>query len=1164
MNSTRITNAPRGDTNNDIIIACVALAISTVALFIALLQALQQYYASATGYASCKELVIGKWSNFTHRRLRLFEFRFEVEFQTPVIFVSAPSNTRGPLGLHGEEEEKSILRYLQCSVWSRFTGLGRLPLQDEKTQEVCRHEITYMVGTQDSYQKTYTWNQDIYDERIRCLNAGETRQAIRTADNELVTWLTLLMAVQRMERESRQWQAEMFFGYDVPYNEWRNRPSHTPLVGNFDIKDANSLHTLTVGMQKKKRSWDTMPEHMKKPYATSTICHIVEIIAMLGIHWKVFNRNENRYRAQGNGFFVTGANIDDLGITFSFQKTGQTWFKENRIIPADDVKELCFGYCPTIFRPRNFKIYAEEPKDIGTLQFASFAAMAETLKVIGCNTKTVNYFSKSVEDTRYSHLFPVAFEMLGMVGSVLQIKGTAFRMLPNPTIHHWDRKSFSLRAMLVAYKSVLDEASKYQEQEAQDESRNAEAMFTDNDQIRMIIKGADEIENNFIESEQKISDPEARQAQEEWQDQFVTEHHEPGQGTEEPRLYSCALINALHTAIEKCDVFLKKKPVIRSVLRVHLQEILSMLNLRDTDYGPAENCFQDALTKEGFLIFADQSSKAHRINRQQLANKYHRAIFQKLQRLDSASSGEKHALLMDLYIFWVREMVILKLCNELDRQRTRQGPQSDPQRAQRTKTLLEGPPAGDEDGLKDDGVDVEDCWTYVDSQKKQEISDVWCTFLPWAEKGGDCQLRITKSGMNSSRSARGTGFYCVWIVQEVFVSRHAIVLCGEMELSWSDIFQAIQYLADAGLGLTLGLQRFNQLHNLDYLRRCYLKGQTVDSLHLLVQARRAQAKQAEDHIFAFRGFYHNAESFGFDLTLPKYPMDYDVVYVQTANKMFRYYQTLDILSIHRIGIEIPPPDCRPLPSWVPDWSEGDTCEAFVWRNIHPDFTQEQRARYRATGSSRYHEFMRDGDRILKVEGWKMDEVLCADPAMDPRYDHGVIDDITAQMSDILNTQETYISWDVVAGLHMSQAYVTGEPRCAAYKATLLGGCLFEDEDNNLTVLFWLCRMSLVPFQILYILRLNKVWVMKIIFYCVAARTWFMRPILWLIPFPAQIIYRLLPVLQAFPKLATLIARRRVIRTDQGLIGLVLAQTLPGKVGNWLETLISMASSYKGA
>ncbi|KAH6871568.1 hypothetical protein B0T10DRAFT_466636 [Thelonectria olida] len=98
MTSNDTTNPPASGSDSQLLIACVALAVSAFALVIAFLQALQQYYASAIGYASCKELVMGKWSQFTHRRLRLFEFRFEVEFQTPVIFVSAPSNKRGPLG----------------------------------------------------------------------------------------------------------------------------------------------------------------------------------------------------------------------------------------------------------------------------------------------------------------------------------------------------------------------------------------------------------------------------------------------------------------------------------------------------------------------------------------------------------------------------------------------------------------------------------------------------------------------------------------------------------------------------------------------------------------------------------------------------------------------------------------------------------------------------------------------------------------------------------------------------------------------------------------------------------------------------------------------------------------------------------------------------------
>ncbi|KAK6697143.1 hypothetical protein SNK05_013585 [Fusarium graminearum] len=85
-----------GDDNTELIIAVVALVISVLAFVIAILQALQQYLATATGFSSCGEAVIGKWSQFARRQMVWSEFRFEVQFETPVIFVARPSNTRGP------------------------------------------------------------------------------------------------------------------------------------------------------------------------------------------------------------------------------------------------------------------------------------------------------------------------------------------------------------------------------------------------------------------------------------------------------------------------------------------------------------------------------------------------------------------------------------------------------------------------------------------------------------------------------------------------------------------------------------------------------------------------------------------------------------------------------------------------------------------------------------------------------------------------------------------------------------------------------------------------------------------------------------------------------------------------------------------------------------
>ncbi|KAF5017607.1 hypothetical protein F66182_10433, partial [Fusarium sp. NRRL 66182] len=87
-----------GDDNTELIVAIVALIISVLAFAVAILQALQQFFASATGFSYCSPEVIGKWSRFSRRQMRWKEFRFEVQFEAPVIFVARPENKKGPLG----------------------------------------------------------------------------------------------------------------------------------------------------------------------------------------------------------------------------------------------------------------------------------------------------------------------------------------------------------------------------------------------------------------------------------------------------------------------------------------------------------------------------------------------------------------------------------------------------------------------------------------------------------------------------------------------------------------------------------------------------------------------------------------------------------------------------------------------------------------------------------------------------------------------------------------------------------------------------------------------------------------------------------------------------------------------------------------------------------
>lgn len=358
--------AQMADDNTELFVAIAALVISVLAFFIALLQALQQYFITATGFSSCSEDVIGKWAKFARRQMRWSEFRFEVQFEVPVIFVAPPENQKGPLG---SEKDKAIIR-LDGS------------------------------NSNDAY---ITTQRDIESE-------GEKTQSqlVHTADNEKATWCELLTKIYEMEKKSREWQQ----GVSAEDDTMKGPPRSfaTNIGHHIDRRHDLLLETssLVVCMQSKRRTWDSMPEGVKKPYATTTISHLVEIAAMLGIHWKKFDLNADSYRAQGNGLVLYGSYVDHLGITFTFQKQGPNSFGKNRVIPNNHVKRFCFGMPPTIFKEKSSMV-DDVPKDIESLRLGSLEEIAQTLQTIGCHINAVNTFRKSSDDMRHSHIFPGEF-----------------------------------------------------------------------------------------------------------------------------------------------------------------------------------------------------------------------------------------------------------------------------------------------------------------------------------------------------------------------------------------------------------------------------------------------------------------------------------------------------------------------------------------------------------------------------------------------------------------------------------------------------------------------------------------------------------------------------------------------------------------------------------
>ncbi|KAF4633579.1 hypothetical protein G7Y89_g4534 [Cudoniella acicularis] len=356
---------------NQNVFGLTALIVSLVALLTTVLQVLQQYFSSAEGYRRCAESVMGLWAKGTHRKLVSREFRVEVVFETPVIFVAPPSNTKGPI-------------------------------PDRK--------IHYIDGTDASYKNT-----KVLKPQAQKKHDETAISRVHTADDERASWVTLLSMLQRAEYDSRDWDKTVRTA----------TPPRTPIKIAEDPE-----YEIAVGLQGKIRSWDFIPASITKPYATSAICHLVEITAMLGLYWKVFDQTVWNLRAEGNGLILTSTTVHGLGVMVVFAVTGKSKFTENRVIPCEAVKELAFGTVPNIFDEQEYLTQGDAQSL--ELEFGKPHQAKNTLESLGCSAETLKHY-----DQDHRHIFSISFEIIGMLGKVFRIRGSNFRMLPNPTSDHW-------------------------------------------------------------------------------------------------------------------------------------------------------------------------------------------------------------------------------------------------------------------------------------------------------------------------------------------------------------------------------------------------------------------------------------------------------------------------------------------------------------------------------------------------------------------------------------------------------------------------------------------------------------------------------------------------------------------------------------------------------
>ncbi|RKL47186.1 hypothetical protein BFJ72_g2177 [Fusarium proliferatum] len=345
---------------------------------------------------NCGENVMGRWHQSRTKAWRPKEFRTEIQFEVPIIFVTTSKTAKGPI-------------------------VGA--------------DVFFIDGTRKSLDDTWT--------DLEPPSTGTFTKTGRFIKNERATWLALLSSLQKMENESQNWTRQQIMGL-------RPRPASATAI----LTSIAGKHTLNAALQREKKSWDDMPPSINRPYATTTMSSLIEMLAMLGIYWKDFNTFHNVYQAEGNGFLVKGHKISGLGIMFHFQALEKAVFEGNRTIPTEAVTRLAFGQLPTIFTEghpgyKGGNTLFEWP-NVG---LGSRKEIAETLSSFGCGRKAVNYFLRDGAVT--SHIFPVTFELIGMIGQVFHIKDLCFRYIPNPCYCVWSTRGFSLPKLLAAYRRYL-------------------------------------------------------------------------------------------------------------------------------------------------------------------------------------------------------------------------------------------------------------------------------------------------------------------------------------------------------------------------------------------------------------------------------------------------------------------------------------------------------------------------------------------------------------------------------------------------------------------------------------------------------------------------------------------------------------------------------------
>jgi hypothetical protein len=364
-------------------------------------------------------------------------------------------------------------------------------------------------------------------------------------------------------------------------------------------------------------------------------------------------------------------------------------------------------------------------------------------------------------------------------------------------------------------------------------------------------------------------------------------------------------------------------------------------------------------------------------------------------------------------------------------------------------------------------------------------------------------------------------FTRMWIIQEVAVSREAILICGDRDCKWADFSAAVDY-AGKLLVPTVWNHAANCMRvlQIEQARSSVAAGKIHNLLALLLLYQSFGVTDLRDKIYALLGLASDIGPDGLAID-PDYSLTEVEVYKAVAIELLRRGLNLDLLSVPKCA---QPSAVGKLPSWVPDWTNFDF--ACSLRAPSP-YSRASLFNFKAAPERHLVQFREDGN-ILGLSGLTFDHVVKIGQPYISSNDNDA--SFILRLLRIPGDFAVFCEWRRIATNSSVPKYpVSGEDYAEVYWQLLAGGQVSPNiDDTKDEYLLWdqTCRK---PFR------------------------FFPTPpwLHWLQPFlilPSLILYAIAAIharsrpgviekIMRYREKMTLTMSRRLFKTKQGYLGL---------------------------